>query len=91
MDKVPYKPGSTVTHLLISEVSGNFKDYDVIRTSIKDELSEAMLELTENINSIDKGQEPPVGYLKGTNWFEAATYPTLSFKSTFIKKVSEKI
>lgn len=90
MDKAHSKLGFTVTHLLISEVDGNFKDFDVTLVSAKDDLSDAVIELTANINSIDTDNERRDGDLKGANWFDAATHPTMTFKSTSIKKVADK-
>lgn len=90
MDKAHSKLGFTVTHLLISEVDGNFKDYDVTMVSAKEDLSDAVIELTADLNSIDTDNERRDGDLKSTNWFDAATHPTMTFKSTSIKKVADK-
>lgn len=90
MDKAHSKLGFTVTHLMISEVDGNFKDFDVTMTSAKDDLSDAVLELTAAINSIDTDNDRRDGDLKSANWFDAATHPTMTFKSTSIKKVADK-
>ena len=90
MDKAHSKLGFTVTHLLISEVDGNFKDFDVTLNSAKEDLSDAVIELTADINSIDTDNERRDGDLKGDNWFNAAAHPTMTFKSTSIKKVADK-
>ncbi len=90
MDKAHSKLGFTVTHLLISEVDGNFKDYDVTMISDKEDLSDAVIELTADINSIDTDNERRDGDMKGANWFDAATHPKMTFKSTSIKKVADK-
>lgn len=90
MDRAHSKLGFTVTHLLISEVDGGFKDFDVIITSAKDDLSDAVIELTATINSIDTDNERRDTDLKSANWFDAATHPTMTFKSTSIKRVADK-
>ncbi len=90
MDKAHSKLGFTVTHLLISEVDGNFKDFDVVMTSAKDDFTDATIELTANINSIDTDNERRDGDLKGASWFDAATHPTMTFKSKSIRKIAEK-
>lgn len=90
MDKAHSKLGFTVTHLLISEVDGNFKEFDVTINSAKEDLSDAVVELTADINSIDTDNERRDGDLKGDNWFNAATHPSMTFKSASIKKVADK-
>lgn len=49
MDKSHSKLGFTVTHLLISEVDGNFKNFDVIITSSKEDFSDAVVEFTADV------------------------------------------
>lgn len=90
MDKAHSKLGFTVTHLLISEVDGNFKDFDVVINSAKDDFTDATIELSANINSIDTDNERRDGDLKSANWFDAAAHPTMTFKSKSIKKVADK-
>jgi polyisoprenoid-binding protein YceI len=87
VDKSHSRVGFTVTHLLLSEVDGNFKTFDVKLTSTKPDLSDAVMELTADINSINTENERRDGHLKSPDFFDAAKYPTLSFKSTSFKKV----
>ena len=79
-----------VTHNSISTVEGGFKTFSATITSSKDDLSDAVVELTAEISSINSGVEPRDNHLKGPEFFDAATYPTLTFKSTSFKKVTDK-
>ena len=90
VDKAHAKVGFTVTHLLLSEVDGNFKTFDAKITSAKPDLSDAVMELTADVNSINTENERRDGHLKGADWFDAAKFPTLTFKSTSFKKVEGK-
>ncbi len=90
VDKAHSKVGFSVTHLMLSEVDGNFKTFDAKITSTKPDLSDAMIELTADINSIDTDNERRDGHLKTPDWFDAAKFPTLTFKSTSFKKVDGK-
>ena len=90
VDKAHSKVGFTVTHLLLSEVDGNFKTFDAKITSAKPDLSDAVMEMTADVNSIDTDNERRDGHLKGADWFDAAKYPTVTFKSTSFKKVDGK-
>lgn len=90
VDKAHSKVGFSVTHLMLSEVDGNFKTFDAKIISAKPDLSDAMIELTADINSINTENDRRDGHLKSPDWFDAAKYPTLTFKSTSFKKVDGK-
>lgn len=90
VDKSHAKVGFTVTHLMLSEVDGSFKTYDAKITAAKPDLSDAVLELSADINSINTDNERRDGHLKGPDWFDAAKYPTLTFKSKSFQKVDGK-
>lgn len=77
--------GFTVTHLGISDVSGTFNDVDVTVQSSKPDFSDASFELTAQTASIDTRVEARDKHLKSADFFDAAKYPTLNFKSTSIK------
>jgi polyisoprenoid-binding protein YceI len=89
-DKAHSKLGFAVTHLLISEVQGSFKTFDVKITATKDDLSDAVFEVTADIGSINTDVEGRDNDLKSDKFFDAAKFPTLSFKSTSFKKVEGK-
>lgn len=90
VDKAHSKVGFTVTHLLLSEVDGNFKTFDAKFTAAKPDLSDAVFEMTADVNSISTDNERRDGHLKSPDFFDAAKYPTLTFKSTSFKKVEGK-
>ncbi len=90
VDKAHSRVGFTVTHLLLSEVDGNFKAFDVKLTSTKPDLSDAVMELTADVNSVNTENERRDGHLKSPDFFDAAKFPNLTFKSTSFKKVEGK-
>jgi polyisoprenoid-binding protein YceI len=81
--------GFTVNHLGISDISGTFNDFDVKVTSAKPDFSDAVFELTAQVASIDTRVEARDNHLKSADFFDAAKYPTLNFKSTGVKKQAE--
>lgn len=89
-DKSHAKVGFTVTHLMLTEVDGNFKTYDAKITAAKPDLSDAVIELTADVNTINTDNDRRDGHLKGPDFFDTAKYPTLTFKSTSFKKVEGK-
>ncbi len=84
------KLGFTVTHLSIADVTGYFAKFDVSVTAVQSDFSDAVIELTADINSINTGIEARDNHLKTADFFDAATYPTMTFKSTSIEKTGDK-
>jgi polyisoprenoid-binding protein YceI len=90
LDKTHAKLGFSITHLMVSSVEGNFKTFDAKIASSKDDFSDAVIELTADINSINTDNDQRDEHLKGPDFFDAAKYSTLTFKSKSFKKVSDK-
>ena len=78
--------GFTVTHLGISDISGNFNDFDVTVTSSKPDFSDAVFELSAKVNSINTRVEQRDNHLKSADFFDVATFPALNFKSNKLEK-----
>ncbi len=90
LDKTHSKLGFNLTHLLVSEVDGSFKNVDAKITSSKDDLSDATIELTAEVASINTDNEDRDKHLKSPDYFDAEKFPKLIFKSTSFKKVEGK-
>lgn len=90
VDKAHSKLGFTVTHLMLSEVDGNFKKFDATINSEKEDFTDATFELTADVNSIATDNEMRDGHLKKPDMFDAEKFPTLTFKSTSITKLDAK-
>jgi len=87
----PYhsKLGFTVTHLGIADVPGHFDSYDVTINSSKADFSDATIELTVQTNSINTRVEPRDNHLRSADFFDVEKFPTMTFKSNSIEKVSD--
>ena len=90
VDNAHSKLSFGITHLGISEVTGLFNKFDVDIKTSKDDFSDAVIEMTADVNSIDTEVEMRDNHLKSADFFDVAKYPTLSFKSTSIKPAGEK-
>lgn len=90
LDKSHAKLGFSVKHLLISNVEGNFKTFDATITSEKDDFSDAIIELTADVNSINTDNEQRDNHLKSPDFFDAPNHSTLTFKSKSLKKIADK-
>ncbi|CAN5556336.1 YceI family protein [soil metagenome] len=84
-DKMHSKLKFTVTHLLVSDVDGLFKIFDVTITTSKPDFSDAIFELSADAASINTEVEMRDNDLKSANFFDVATYPKITFKSTSIQ------
>jgi len=86
IDKAHSRIGFEVTHLKINEIDGNFKTFDAKLTSTKPDFSDATIEFTADVNSINTDVEQRDKHLKSPDFFDAATNPNVTFKSTSFKK-----
>nr|WP_294949353.1 YceI family protein [uncultured Mucilaginibacter sp.] len=84
-DKMHSKLKFTVTHHLLSDVDGLFKNFNVTITAGKPDFSDAVFELSADVSSINTEVEMRDNDLKSANFFDAAKYPAITFKSSSLK------
>jgi polyisoprenoid-binding protein YceI len=78
----------TVQHMMINKVHGTFgKVAGTAKYDGKD-LKNASVEATIEVNSINTSEEKRDGHLKSKDFFDAAQFPQIKFKSTSIKHTS---
>ena len=87
-DTAHSKLGFEITHLMISDVEGSFKNFESKITASKDDFSDAVVELSADVNSVNTDNEKRDAHLLNADFFDAAKYPKLTFKSTSFKKVA---
>ena len=90
LDRSHANIGFSVTHMLISEVPGSFKDFDIVFTASEEDFSDASITATINVASITTDNDRRDGHLKSDDFFNAEAYPTITFVSTQFEKVGEK-
>lgn len=75
-----------VKHLVISTVTGTFKKFEGSIESETEDFDGARASFKLDVNSIDTNVEARDGHLKSDDFFNAATYPNLTFNGTLKKK-----
>jgi polyisoprenoid-binding protein YceI len=88
VDNVHSSAKFSVNHLVISEVEGSFKKFNGDVVSTKPDFTDAAVNFTIDVNSINTDNEMRDKHLKGDDFFNAEQYPNMTFKSTSFKKVS---
>lgn len=79
----------TVTHLVISEVEGQFRKVSgQVSTPKAEDFDGGQIEFALDVGSIDTQNEQRDKHLKSGDFFEAEKYPQITFKSKSFKKES---
>jgi len=79
-----------VKHLMISNVKGEFTQFDTKLTSADDILTNAVAKASIQVASITTNNEDRDGHLKSADFFEVDKYPTIDFESTSIEKFDDE-
>lgn len=88
IDKVHSTVKFSVSHLVISEVEGSFKAYDGSISNSKADFSDAKIDFTVDVASINTDNTMRDEHLKSDDFFNAKDFPKMTFKSTSIKKLA---
>jgi polyisoprenoid-binding protein YceI len=85
IDKSHSKVGFNITHMAVSEVEGNFKDFEGSVVSKSEDFNGAEVTFTAKTASIDTDNERRDGHLKSADFFDAEKFPEISFKGNLVK------
>lgn len=85
LDKVHSRIGFAVPHYSITEVEGNFKDFEASIVSKAEDFNGAEVTFTAKTASIDTDNERRDGHLKSGDFFDAEKHPDVTFKGTLVK------
>ncbi|MBF8247545.1 MAG: YceI family protein [Bacteroidetes bacterium] len=76
----------TVKHMVISEVQGNFRDFDITINSSKDDFSDGQVDVVIKAASINTESEGRDKDLRSDNFFNTEKFPEIKFKSSKFEK-----
>jgi polyisoprenoid-binding protein YceI len=89
VDKAHSHVRFTVSHLVIAEVEGRFKDFDVTLKNSKEDFTDAELEAKIQVASIDTDNERRDKHLRSADFLDAEKHPEITFKSTGFEKTGK--
>jgi len=74
----------TVRHMMVSKVRGRFSKFEgTIR--LGDDFADSSVEASIDMGSIDTNNEQRDGHIRSGDFFDAATYPTMSYRSLRVR------
>ncbi len=80
----------SVTHMMMAETDGKFKVFDGSIISTNEDFTDAQINFTVDVSSVNTDDEKRDGHLKSDDFFNAEKYPQMKFKGTSFKKVEGK-
>lgn len=85
VDKIHSSVRFSVSHLVVAETEGTFKVFDGSVEHSKADWSDAKINFSVDINSINTDNEYRDKHLKSDDFFNAEKYPVMTFKSSSFK------
>ncbi len=80
--------GFSVKHMMIATVRGQFKGVTGTVNWDDQDISNSIVDVTIDANTVDTGEPKRDADPKSANFFDVANYPTITFKSTKIERIS---
>jgi polyisoprenoid-binding protein YceI len=80
--------GFSVKHMMIATVRGQFKGVTGTVNWDDQDLSNSIVDVTIDANTVDTGEPKRDTDLKSANFLDVAHYPAITFKSTKIERIS---
>jgi polyisoprenoid-binding protein YceI len=89
IDNVHSHVGFSVKHMMVSTVRGQFKSYRGTLSLDASDFAKSAFEGEIDVESIDTNNADRDKHLRTGDFFDAATHPTIAFKSTRIEAKGE--
>lgn len=81
--------GFKVKHMMFTNVSGKFTQFDASIETDGDDFTNAKIHFTGQVESIDTGNKDRDGHLRSADFFDAAQFPEIKFEATSFTKKDE--
>jgi polyisoprenoid-binding protein YceI len=78
--------GFKVKHMMFTNVSGKFQNFNATIETQEDEFENAKIQFSGDIDSITTGNSDRDSHLLSADFFDAEQYPKITFEATSFKK-----
>jgi polyisoprenoid-binding protein YceI len=89
LDTVHSSVDFSVRHMMIANVKGSFQNFNATIEADPADLTTATIEFTIETASVDTRNKDRDAHLVSADFFDAETYPTMTFRATNIEKTDE--
>ena len=79
-----------VRHLMVSYVTGGFKQFNAEVETEDEDITTAKIKFTADVNSISTNNDQRDDHLKTNDFFDAENHPQLVFESEKLEKINEE-
>lgn len=90
LDDLHSELGFKIKHLMISNVTGFFKSFNVEVESGDETFKDAQIRLTGKMDSISTNNEQRDAHLRNSDFFEVEKFPELLFESSRFEKADDE-
>jgi polyisoprenoid-binding protein YceI len=87
VDPMHSKLGFIITHMGIADVAGYFRTFEVTVSSSQADFSDAVIQMTTDVKSVDTFVEPRDNHLRSADFFDVEKYPQMTFTSTSVERI----
>ena len=78
-----------VRHMMMSNVTGYFNTFEGSLHTVNEDFTDAKINFSAEIDSISTNNEQRDEHLKSDDFFNAASYPKMTFESTSFTKIGD--
>lgn len=91
VDPVHSRVQIAVRHMVITEVTGLFNEFEVTLLQTKKDFSDSRIEVVIKANSIDTNHEKRDNHLRSADFLDAENHPEITFKSTAVENTGNNM
>lgn len=89
VDQAHTNVGFRVAHMVISKTTGSFNDFDASFHFDPEDMSKFSLMATIQVDSIDTANGQRDNHLRSPDFFDVASHPTITFRSTGLSMMDD--
>lgn len=80
----------SVKHMMVSTVKGRFTKHSGVLELDEQNPSASKVDVTIDVNSVYSGDEKRDAHLRSADFFDAETYPTITYKSKKVEEIGDE-